>query len=204
MTTLPTRMKHRQLVGVVKQFAEHFPGWKIIHGNQAIVRELFPIRQQISFEALRSGAYRPSHVMASLPVPLCSMLFQFLSIPGRELQYKWHNNHWKEMLDRMDQQFVPSVRRPLDILEVTALCEWEARPTVNDGMMLATLYAWLGRSSQAIDKCREMQSYPPPALAPRIDWDQRMQAFARDLVTAIERGVEREFLERSAEEAAKG
>jgi hypothetical protein len=201
MTVLPKRITRKQLQGVAAQYGNELPEWRLAYGGLALVRDYFPIRQQIGFEALSSGAYRPAHGIRALPLPVSRMLFQFLSVPGRELQFGRHEGHWREMLARMEVQFLPPVRMPLDIAEVAKLAERKARPTVNDSAMLAILYAWLRRYDQAIDRCREMQSYPTPTLAPRTDWEEQMKAFGRRLVAAIEGGNEREMLLHSAEEA---
>lgn len=191
-------MTRRQLVDVVAQYAEHLPGWAVIHRGQVIAREAFPIRQEIGFEALNSGAYRPSHAIVAMPAPPSAMLFGFLSVPRREVQYKWHDKHRLEVLAKMEAEFIPNIRQPLDILEVTSLCQATARPVVSDDLMLAILFAWEKRYGEAIDKCRQMQSRAPPSLAPRLDWEASMKNIGLDLVVAIEAGAERDLLRRLA------
>lgn len=201
--TQTRKISRRQLQAVVSQYEVALPGWQAVHDGQALARDEFPIRQQIGFEALPSGAYRPAHGIQALPVPTSRMLFRYLEIPGREMQYSRHDGHWPEMLSRMEGQFQPSIDKPLDLVDVLGQCERQAEQTVNDYAILSVLCAWLGRRDQAIGLCRSMQSFPAGAHAPITTWEQQMKRFGRDLVSAIEAGSERDFLRELAKNAAK-
>lgn len=99
----------------------------------------------------------------------------------------------------MEEQFRPSIRKPLDLREVKSLCEQAARESTNDLCMLAILNAYLGDKEQALSCCERMQTLPPPTLAPRLDWEQRHKEFGRQLRQAIEAGNERQFLDTAQE-----
>ena len=100
----------------------------------------------------------------------------------------------------MEEQFRPAIRKPIDLAEVTRLCEAEARDATNDQTMLAILYAWQGRKIEALNACERMQSSPLATIAPMPEWEELMKAFGGDLAQAIHAGTEREFLEASAQE----
>jgi len=184
----------KQLKEVVECYAAVFPDWKIIDGDR-LVRSCGPILQQIGFEALRSGAYRPAAGIRALPLPTVRMLPQFLDIKHVQILLREHATKWQGVVAAMEQQFRPSIRKPLDLREVKGLCEQEARESTNDLCMLAILNAYLGEKEQALSCCERMQTVPPPTLAPRLDWEQRHREFGRQLRQAIEAGSERQFLD---------
>lgn len=188
-------MTRTQLKDVVAEYATAFPGWRIF-GDIAFVREHGPIQQMIWFQKMNYAAYRPTHVVNALPISVPRMLTQHLDVRGRETEYKWHERKWRGVVAAMEQQFKPDVRKPLDIAEVLALCEGEAREATNDLAMLAILYAWLGQEEQAIECCERMQHCLLPALAPIPEWEGSMRAFGRDLALSIRTGNVRAFLER--------
>jgi hypothetical protein len=194
MMSIPKPMTKKQLKDVVCEYATAFPDWTIFEDN-AFVREHGPIQQMIWFQKLRSGAYRPTHVVRALPIVISRMLTQMLDVRNRETDYKRHKTRWRDVVGAMEQQFKPSIRKPLDIAEVASLCEAEARETTNDLVMLAILYAWLGRRDKALSCCTRMQSCAPPTLAPVPEWEEQMKAFGRALAQAVETGAERGFLE---------
>jgi hypothetical protein len=191
---IPLPLTKKQLKEVVECYAAGFPGWKVIGGDH-LVRIHGPIVQQIGFEGLRSGAYRPAAGIWPSALPTVYMLHQLLDVKHRQLLLREHPSKWKGVLAAMEQQFRPSIRKPLDLREVKGLCEQEARESTNDLCMLAILNAYLGEEEQAVSYCERMQTVPPPTLAPRLDWEQRHREFGRQLRQAIEAGNERQFLD---------
>ena len=103
----------------------------------------------------------------------------------------------------MEQQFQPPIRKPLNLQEVIALCEQKAKDSTNDLCMLAILDAYVGEKEKALSCCERMQALPPPALAPRLDWEERHKEFVRQLRQAIEAGNERQFLDLASASAAE-
>jgi hypothetical protein len=198
---IPLPMSKTQLTNVAKCYATVFPGWEMF-GGVGFFRIEGPIRQQIAFEALPSGAYRPSCGIRALSLPSARMLFQHLDVRHRQVLLRQHESRWGEVVAAMEQQFSPAIRKPIDLDEVVSLCEREARNATNDLAMLAILYAWLGRNQEAIDRCQRMEQAPAPTLAPRLDWERRHIEFGRDLVKAIAAGKARQFIETASNESA--
>jgi hypothetical protein len=98
----------------------------------------------------------------------------------------------------MEQQFRPSIRAPLDLVEIRSVCEEEARETTNDLCMLAILSAYLGDRQKALWYCGRITTAEPPTLAPRLDWERRNIVFGRELHAALEAGNERQFIDDAA------
>ncbi|OCC22947.1 hypothetical protein MB02_14370 [Croceicoccus estronivorus] len=197
-------MTKGQLKAVVSEYAAHFPEWAIFVDGTAFVRRSGPIQQMIWFQKMSSAAYRPTHGISSLVLPEAHirMLSQVLDVKHREIEHRWHDRKFADTLAAMEEQFRPDIRKPLDLAEVLASCEAEAAAmldTTNNMAMLAILYAWLGRDTDALDCCERMQHCPPPTLAPMPEWEEATRVFGRDLAKAVQVGSAREFLEVAAE-----
>lgn len=187
-------LTNKQLGDVVDQYASMFPDWQVF-GRVGFFRTRGPVRQQIGFEALRTGAYRPAHTIVALPLPTSGMLHQDLDIRNRQIYLRHHASRWLDVVAAMEAQFRPDVRKPLDLEEVTDLCEHQARNSTNDLAMLAILYAWLGRKIEAIHCCEKMADAPMPTLAPVPEWQRDRIAFGQELVRQIHAGTDRQFLD---------
>lgn len=187
-------LSKKQLAEIIECYATVFPDWEIVNG-QVFSRISGPICQLVGIEVLRSGAYRPWAGIRAVPVPDVRMLHQFLDIKHVQILPRQHPVMWRDVVAAMEQQFRPSIRKPLDLREIKGLCEHEARPTTNDFCMLAILSAYLGERQQALSYCEKMEKVGPPALAPRLDWERRHLEFGRQLRQAIGDENERQFLE---------
>lgn len=199
-----TPMSKGQLKAVVADYAARFPKWVIFVDGTAFVRRSGPVRQMIWFQKMSSASYRPSHGIGSLVLPEAHirMLPQVLDVKHREVEHRWHERKFADTLAAMEQQFRPDIRKPLDIADVLALCETEAASMpdrTNDMAMLAILYAWLGRDTEALDCCERMQHCPLPTLAPMPEWEEAMRAFGRELASAVSVGGGRRFIEAAIE-----
>jgi len=199
-----TPMTKGQLKAVVSEYATHFPEWTIFVDGTAFVRRFGPIQQMIWFQKMSSAAYRPTHGISSLVLPEAHirMLPQVLDVRHREVEYRWHNDKFAGALAAMEQQFLPDIRKPLDIAEVLALCEDAAAAmpdTTNNMAMLAILYAWLGRDAEALDCCERIQHCSLPTLAPVSEWEETIRMFSGNLVKAVQAGSARKFLKAAAE-----
>jgi hypothetical protein len=183
----------KQLGEIVECYATVFPDWEIVNG-QVFARTLGPIRQLVGIEALRSGAYRPWAGIRAVSLQDVRMLHQFLDIKHVQILPRQHPTMWKSVVAAMEQQFRPSIRKPLDLREIMRLCEQEARATTNDLCMLAILSACLGEKEQALSFCEQMQKVGAPTLAPPQDWESRHLEFGGQLRQAIEAGQQQEFL----------
>lgn len=196
----------KQLRSIVADYASMFPDWEPFANGLAFVRSNGPIQQMIWFQDMRAY-YRPTHGISSLVLPNAHirMLPQVLDVKHREVEVSWHERKWRNTLKAMEEQFKPNIRKPLDIADILALCEVEARRNAtNDLTMLAILYAWLGHEAQALDCCRRMQHCPLPQLAPMPDWEEAMRAFGTELANAIKAGRAMQFLKDAPERRATG
>ncbi|UOF15053.1 hypothetical protein IEQ11_25670 [Lysobacter capsici] len=189
-----------QLKAIVIDYASMFPDWSLLPEGSGIVRSLGPVQQMIWFQKMSSAAYRPTHVMNTTVSPMPRMLHQLLDVKHREIEVGWHERKLSQTIIAMEQQFRPAIRRPLNVAEILELCEIESRrDSLNDLMMLAILYAWFERKTEALDCCSRMQLCPLPTLAPAPEWEAMMRAFGDQLANAVENGNGRSFLEAAIE-----
>ena len=72
------RLSSSELREVVASFGAQFPGWNKLTGR--LVRTQGPIVQNIGFETLRSGGYRPVAGLRCVAIPEVAMLAQFLDM----------------------------------------------------------------------------------------------------------------------------
>lgn len=184
----------KQLAEIVECYATVFPDWELVHG-QVFTRKHGPIVQYVGIEALRYKAYRPWSGISILPSPTVRMLYQLLDVKFQQAELREHPMKWKSIVAAMEQQFRPSIRKPLDLREIRELCEQAAKESTNDLCMLAILHAYLGEKEKALSCCERMQTVPPPKLAPCLDREQQRREFGRELQQAIQAGNERQFLD---------
>jgi hypothetical protein len=194
MMAIPLPLTKKQLAEIVQSYAAVFSDWTVVGGDR-LVRVHGPILQQIGFETLRSGAYRPAGGLRALPLTTVRMLHQFLDVKHRQTLLREHPAKWKGVVTAMEQQFCPSIREPLDLVVIEGLCKQAARESSNDLCMLALLHAYLGKKEDAISCCERIKHAGLPTLAPLQDWEQRHRDFGSQLRTAIEEGNERHFLD---------
>jgi hypothetical protein len=188
-------MTKAQLKAIVADYSAMFPDWNLLPDGTAFVRSFGPIQQMIWFQNMRAY-FRPTHVLNTTVLPMPRMLHQLLDVKHREVELRWHERKLLATVGAMEQQFRPNIRKPLDLAEVLALCEKEARPdSTNDLAMLAILYAWLDRKAETLECCERMQDCPLPTLAPMPAWEEAMRAFGRELADAISKCNARPFLE---------
>ena len=199
-----TPMTKGQLKAVVAEYAARFPEWTIYVDGTAFVRRSGPIQQMIWFQKMRSASYRPSHGIRALVLPEAHIrMLPQLPFRPSTVTYTSHEKRMAEMLNAMERQFRPDIRKALDIAEVLALCEAEAQSmpdTTNNMAMLAILNAWLGHDTDALYYCERMQHCPLPKLAPMPEWEEAMQAFGRNLAKAVRVGSAKEFLEAAVQQ----
>lgn len=178
-----------QLVAYFNAYRDTFPNWTVEH-EATLTRTTWPIKQIIDFQALRSGAYRPSCVVAILPAPEnCHLLNKWLDIKHREILPREHPTKWPMVLAAMDEQFLPPIRMPLDVAHVLKLAEDEAVRdsivNVNYSCGLATLNAYVGKLDRAIWWCDRLEDQLATLGRNPADWELRKGAFTRQLRDAI-------------------
>jgi hypothetical protein len=192
------RITTKQLKEMVADHAATFEGWRLFQGT-AFVRQHDPVQQMVWFETLRTGEYRANCMICASMLDWVRMLPQSLDV-CHQISLKLHSARKAGIAAAMEQQFRPSIRHPIDIVEVLRLCESEARETVNDWAMLAILNAWLGRRDQALSYCSRAQSGSPLVVTPL---DPEIKSFCDSLAGAVTRGTAPDFLQSAIREHAK-
>lgn len=175
----------RQLSEIVACYHAEFSEWKAV-GSERLVRMNGPIAQQIGFERLRSGAYRPSAGIRILVARDAAMLHQFLDLRNREIFLREHDSVWRRVVGAMEEQFVPRVRGPLRLDEVRDLCEKSGGERTSDVYALGALNAYLGETERALmwlDRLQQLAEENPQDLA---DWEREDVELGRKLRIAIE------------------
>src|SRR6267142_2839700 len=94
----------KQLVEYFQPYREAFPDWAVEH-DVTLTRTHGPLKQAIHFQAVRSGAYRPSHAIdISMRVPDgCSILHKHLDVKHREVLPREHATKWPLVLKAMEE-----------------------------------------------------------------------------------------------------
>ena len=98
----------------------------------------------------------------------------------------------------MEEQFVPSIRKPLDAAETLRLAEEEAERdrihNINYSTGLAVLNAHLGNTERALYWCGRVEETAAHLGRPLGDWETRKRCYSLDLQRAVSAGKERDFL----------
>jgi hypothetical protein len=193
-------LKKTELVQYFQVYRDAFPDWAVEH-DVVLTRRQGPIRQYIAFEALRSGSYRPScAVTPVLRIPDgCTFLHQFLDVKHESVSRRQHPIKAPLVLKAMEEQFIPPVREPLDVVEIVERCERDVHErniqNMNHFAGLAALTAFLGRRDRAVYWCDQAEMRFANLGRQPGDWEVRKAQFAIDLRHAVESGNAREFLE---------
>ena len=123
---------------------------------------------------------------------------QMLDVKHREVSRREHAEEWPKVLRAIEEQFVPDVRKPLDIVEVLQLAEEEASKGANGRYLngVAALSAYVGQDDRAIEWCNRAEaSFNEFGQAtPCPDWMLKQADFTRSLREAIQNGRGKEFL----------
>ncbi len=196
-------LKKSELVKYFQVYREAFPDWNVEH-KVMLTRSLGPIAQHIDFQALRSGDYRPScSIRVVGPPGYPSVLNKHLDIKHREISRREHDMMWPLVIKAMEEQFLPSVRKPLDIAEVLRLAEEEAErdgiENINYSNGLAALNVYVGHMDRAIYWCNRVEAQFDALDYEPADWQQNHVQFARQLCDAIQSGRGPEFLAEAAD-----
>ena len=141
-------MTKSELRQYVEAYHPFFSNWIAVRG-ECFLRISGPVAQQVWFENLRSGAYRPVTAVSILVAKKAVMLHKFLDIRHREILPREHQLKFEEVFNAMRDQFVPSIISPLNAIEVCQLCEEHAVERVNEAHSLSALNAYLGKFDTA-------------------------------------------------------
>lgn len=189
----------KQLAEYFSAYREKFAEWDV-ESDVVLVRAVGPIKQRIAFEALRSGAYRPScSITVTGPPDGAQVLIRFLDIKHREVLPREHAVKCPLVLKAMEEQFQPGVRDSLNAAEVLRLAEEEVVrdriENVNHSCALATLNAYVGNNDRALWWCDRLESQLASTGRTPADWELRKRDFTRHLRNAVQRGETHAFLQ---------
>lgn len=193
-----TPLTTRQLIGYVNSYLESFPDWSV-ENDVVLARSHGPLKQRIAFEALRSGAYRPSCSVAVLTAPDGQLLFRYLDIKHREILPRQHSSRRSLVLRAMEEQFLPSIREPLNVAKVLHLAEEEVLrdriAKTNDSVALAALYVHVGNLDRAKWWCDQVPLQLASLGREPARWEQAHARYAEQLRDAVVHGRAESFLQ---------
>lgn len=184
----------KQLSEIVSCYARAFTDWNTVSADR-LIRFNGPLLQQIGFEVLRSGAYRPSSAIRVLIAPNVVLLPQFLDISHREIFLREHPTKWERVVLAMEEQIRPSVRKPLEVKEVIELCTSLAAGSANDICGLSALNAYVGNYDGALEYCRLLDEKMFSIGRPLEEWEELYWQYTKGLATAILEGGVDSFLQ---------
>lgn len=196
----------RELVKYVRVYRDAFPDWNVEH-KVVLTRTSGPISQQISFQSLRSGAYRPScSIWVAGPPDKSQLLWQFLKNPLEQVDRRQHDTKCPLVLKAMEEQFVPRVREPLNIGEVFHLAEEQAERDHIENIRyfngLATLSAHLGQTDDALHWCNRAEASLEKIGRDPAEWELSQASFARQLRDELTSGRGLEYLAKVANQSS--
>ena len=200
-----------QGIRLLKDYASEFRDWSRYRDAffLGLWRPCGPVRQNIWLGKTSIGTYRLSHdISIFIPtlkacgqqMPWIAMLPHLMGQQvGSRLQdilATEHSTRWRQAVSAIEQEFRPDIRKPLDLIEITSLCEAEEREwSQNDLVMMAILFAWQDECDKARQRCIRLQSIPVPSEVPEmVDWHHQMLAFGMELLNAVEAGAHIEYL----------
>ena len=191
----------KELKEYFQVYRDAFPEWEA-DVPYALSRTCGPVTQVIGFQILSGGLYRPScTIRVSGPLDQgWQLLPQMLDVKHREVSRREHAEKWPKVLKAIEEQFVPNVRKPLDVAEVLQIADKDAEQSgiTNQQYLngLAVLNSYKGRDDRAIEWCdRAEASFNEFAAAvPPADWMLKQVEFTRQLREAIQGGRGKDFL----------
>lgn len=203
MSDYMKRMTKAQLRGLFKDYRSAFPEWSVEH-DIVLTRTLGPVKQNIGFQALRDGAYRPSNSIHIAGAPgVGQLIFQFLDIRHREVSPREHPTMWPGIVKAMEDQFLPDIRKPLELSQVLQISEnWVKREDCETPKLcstLATLSAHLGDLDRSQKWCDRSNALLASMGRDLVDWELRLFTFNNQLKNAIYSGTFRSFLQQKNE-----
>lgn len=114
---------------------------------------------------------------------------------------------WPRVIEAMEQQFLPAVRKPLDVGEVLQLAEEEMVrdkiENINHYSGLAALHADVGNPEASLNWCERVESQLARREREPADWERQQAQFTRRLSEAIRTGRQHEFLEAMTNQPGK-
>lgn len=181
-----------ELRGYVAAYEILFKDWNRREGI-GYFRFSGPFVQQIWFENLRSGAYRPVMTVAVLLSGGGATLHQFLDFPNREILPRDHDRKHENVCKAMRGEFRPEISLPLDGRDVLGLFIEQAIDRINDASTLAALYAYFGEIELAKEKISSIRRLAA-AKEELFDWERERIRETEALSSAINEGQHKPHL----------
>jgi len=187
MTATKRQMSAAGLRGIVDDFRQRaFPHWRLI-GNDRLVRESGPVVQQIGFERLRTGEYRPTGCIRVLVAPENAGLHRFLNVRDRSVFPEQHRDKFDDVVRAIRREFVPCVDEPLDAETSLAIYASEMPLQSGDAVAIAALAAYLSKWEIAAEWCEKLIEMIGDGDIP--GWQRTQKQFADSLAKWIESGT---------------
>jgi hypothetical protein len=190
-------MTKSELRCYVATYEHLFGGWNKQDGV-GFFRLSGPFAQQVWFENLRSGAYRPVMTVSILIMRGGATLHQFLDIKNREILPRDHDRKHENVVNAMQGEFRPNIVEPLDQTETVRMFVAQATERILDGSSLASLFAYIGdlqKAKESIAIVRQLAK----SKGELFDWERNLVQETESLATAIESGNQDAYLAASLE-----
>lgn len=192
-------MTKAELRKYVPAYESLFEGWHK-RSEEAFFRVSGPFAQQVWFENLRSGAYRPAMAVSILVITDGAILHQFLDVKYRQVLPREHERKLDGVRKAMQTEFRPSIAKPFDEEEAMQMFIEQATDRIRDASSLAALYAYAGCLPQALEMVSKVRRLAE-AKDELFVWEPALVDQAVDLATAIKNGSQAAYL---AEKMEKG
>ncbi len=195
-----SRIKKTELKRIVDSYEAIFQGWERISGD-AFFRASGPFAQQIWFEDLSGGDYRPANSVTTLFDGCYGASAQFLTTPGcREISPLDHERKFAKVCDAIMTQFNPSVAQPFDEYEAMRIFEAFGTDRIKFASPLAYLCAYYGDLNKATSLIATVRNLAKNNLK-LYDWEVTLVNAIESLAIEIGNGSQEAFLAKSREVA---
>ncbi|MHC2069279.1 hypothetical protein ACYFX5_17540 [Bremerella sp. T1] len=184
----------QELLKVFDSYSDAFANWNKDAGTSTYFRTSGPVKQQVWFERLRSGGYRPSSGVRILVAPGVAMLHQFLDVRHRQILLSRHEAMRLSVIEGMMTQFLPHINQPLNVAEVLRLCEAEATDHISDICGVAALAAHQGKNELARKWCEKAEASMISLGRKPAEWELAYHNFVKQLEIALKSNTEAAFL----------